>query len=217
VKDQCSCGCCWAFAAVEQIESDAIRTLKWNINSPLSTAQACECTYTYDGCKGGWPATAYSYVQTAGGIERDVNYPYPYCGQNSNSGGGGSGGGGGGGNNNDNSGDDYYSYSSGDDYNNNGGGYYYNNDNNDDYSGYVYGVGASTNVTVGSSVCAAKSSDFVIKVVNYFSTASDEPSIAKHVQNTGPVQVTVDASTWSTYTGGIVSVCCRSRSSSGGC
>ena len=84
MKDQCGCGCCWAFAAVEQIESDAIRTKNWSINSPLSTAQACECTYaTGNGCNGGWPTTAYDYLKTTGGIESDANYPYNsnyYCG-----------------------------------------------------------------------------------------------------------------------------------------
>ena len=71
VKNQCRCGCCWAFAAVEQIESDAIRTKNWSVNSPLSTAQACECTYSpsnLNGCDGGWPDDAYDYVKSVGGI-----------------------------------------------------------------------------------------------------------------------------------------------------
>jgi len=85
VKNQCSCGCCWAFATVEQIESDAIRTKNWSVNSPLSTAQACECTYSpfRNGCDGGWPDDAYDYVKSIGGLQPDVNRPYNssyYCG-----------------------------------------------------------------------------------------------------------------------------------------
>ena len=86
VKNQCRCGCCWAFAAVMQIESDAIRTRNWSVNSPLSAAQACECTYSpYNGCSGGWPDDAYYYVKSVGGIQPDVNHPFNstyYCGRN---------------------------------------------------------------------------------------------------------------------------------------
>ena len=85
MKNQCSCGCCWAFATVQQIESDAIRTKNWSVNSPLSTAQACECTYSpyRNGCDGGWPDDAYDYVKSIGGVQPDVNRPYNssyYCG-----------------------------------------------------------------------------------------------------------------------------------------
>jgi C1A family cysteine protease len=41
VKDQGSCGSCWAFSAVEQIESDAIRTL--GVSYLLSEQQVCAC------------------------------------------------------------------------------------------------------------------------------------------------------------------------------
>jgi hypothetical protein len=47
VKNQGYCGCCWAFASVEQIESDAIRTKNWSVNSPLSTAQVCVSALTF--------------------------------------------------------------------------------------------------------------------------------------------------------------------------
>ena len=33
-------------------------------------------TYTYDGCNGGFPTTAYDYVARAGGITTEAKYPY---------------------------------------------------------------------------------------------------------------------------------------------
>jgi len=54
---------------------------------------------------------------------------------------------------------------------------------------------------------AAASSSYEVKVSNYYYTPSDEPSIASYVQNTGPVQVFVDASNWHTYISGTVTVC----------
>ena len=156
MKNQCRCGCCWAFAAVEQIESDAIRTKNWSVNSPLSTAQACECTYSpynLNGCDGGWPDDAYDYVKFVGGIQPEVIRPFNstyYCGM----------------------------------------------------SPYC----SATNCP--AIACgAAASSSYEVKVSNYYYTPTDEPSIASYVQNTGPVQVFVDASNWHTYISGTVTVC----------
>ena len=33
-------------------------------------------TYTYDGCNGGFPTTAYDYVARVGGITTEAKYPY---------------------------------------------------------------------------------------------------------------------------------------------
>ena len=38
-------------------------------------------------------------------------------------------------------------------------------------------------------------------------SAADEPAMASYVSSTGPLSVCVDASQWSTYTGGIMSSC----------
>jgi cathepsin F len=56
VKDQGYCGSCWAFTAAEQIESDAIRTLKgFDTKSTLSPQQVTSCDTKSWGCDGGWP------------------------------------------------------------------------------------------------------------------------------------------------------------------
>lgn len=76
VKDQGYCGSCWAFSATEQIESDSIRLGLLTINDTLSPEQIVQCDSVDEGCNGGNTATAFEYVRTAGGIERDNEYPY---------------------------------------------------------------------------------------------------------------------------------------------
>mmetsp|Transcript_45204 Transcript_45204/g.141668 ORF Transcript_45204/g.141668 Transcript_45204/m.141668 type:complete len:208 (+) Transcript_45204:639-1262(+) len=74
VKDQGACGSCWAFSAVEQIESDAMRTL--GLSVLLSPQQVVSCDYTSFGCSGGWTEHAYDYVTDVGGIESEASLPY---------------------------------------------------------------------------------------------------------------------------------------------
>jgi len=52
----------------------------------------------------------------------------------------------------------------------------------------------------------SSSSSFVIGVKSY-STINGESSMASYVQKTGPLSVCLDASSWSSYTGGIMTVC----------
>jgi hypothetical protein len=42
----------------------------------LSPEQITECDPYDGGCNGGWPHNAYVYVQQAGGIETEADYPY---------------------------------------------------------------------------------------------------------------------------------------------
>jgi C1A family cysteine protease len=74
VKNQGYCGSCWAFSATEQIESDAMRTL--SVSYTLSPEQITQCDSTSYGCNGGWTEHAYRYVEGAGGIETEKDYPY---------------------------------------------------------------------------------------------------------------------------------------------
>jgi len=74
VKNQGYCGSCWAFSATSQIESDAIRTL--GASYILSPEQITQCDKGSFGCNGGWTETAYTYVQRAGGIVQESDYPY---------------------------------------------------------------------------------------------------------------------------------------------
>jgi len=74
VKDQGQCGSCWAFSATEAIESYFF--LKTGKLATLSPQQITSCDKVDGGCNGGWPYRAYQYVQTAGGMELESDYPY---------------------------------------------------------------------------------------------------------------------------------------------
>lgn len=73
IKDQGYCGCCWAFSAAEQVESDSMRTLK--TNWILSSEQFCQCVTSCAGCNGGNTNTAFQYAKSHY-IEQDSSYPY---------------------------------------------------------------------------------------------------------------------------------------------
>jgi len=76
VKDQGYCGSCWAFSAVEQVES--AWTLAGHELTAFSTEQLVECDTAGDdaGCNGGDSPTAYKYIKEAGGLASDEAYPY---------------------------------------------------------------------------------------------------------------------------------------------
>lgn len=57
-----------------------------------------------------------------------------------------------------------------------------------------------------TGTCSASSSKFVMKVSSY-ATVTGESTMAAYVQSTGPLSVCVDAMTWNSYTGGIMSSC----------
>jgi len=57
--------------------------------------------------------------------------------------------------------------------------------------------------------CAAVASKEVVTITGY-STIKGESSMASYVQTTGPLSVCVDASNWSSYKSGILSVCGKS-------
>jgi C1A family cysteine protease len=78
VKDQGQCGSCWAFSATEATES-----FYYWINTgthklyDLSAQQVTACTYTYNGCNGGWPKDGYTDgIIKRQGEDGDASYPY---------------------------------------------------------------------------------------------------------------------------------------------
>jgi len=60
-----------------------------------------------------------------------------------------------------------------------------------------------------TGTCSVVASKEVITVSGY-TTVKGESSMASYVQSTGPLSVCVDASSWNSYTGGIMSTCGKS-------
>jgi C1A family cysteine protease len=75
VKDQGQCGSCWAFSAVDAIESYGKLFGNYSLKE-LSTQQVNACDKVDEGCNGGNTESAYEYVVEAGGIETESDYPY---------------------------------------------------------------------------------------------------------------------------------------------
>eukprot|EP00392_Amoebophrya_sp_AT5.2_P014364 g14513.t1 len=74
VKDQGQCGSCWAFSATEALETGYWKQSgKMKILSPQQTVS---CDMSDLACNGGDTTTAYEYMQQAGGVEPESDYPY---------------------------------------------------------------------------------------------------------------------------------------------
>lgn len=76
VKDQQSCGSCWAFSAIGAIEAQHF--LKTGHLVSLSEQNLIDCSLSYgnSGCSGGWMNNAFKYVKEHGGIVSEADYSY---------------------------------------------------------------------------------------------------------------------------------------------
>uniref|UniRef100_A0A6G1SGF0 Cathepsin K n=1 Tax=Aceria tosichella TaxID=561515 RepID=A0A6G1SGF0_9ACAR len=76
VKDQGSCGSCWAFSTVGVLEGQqVVRNFTKKVVS-LSVQDLIDCSHNDFGCDGGLPKEALAYIVRAGGIESQLDYPY---------------------------------------------------------------------------------------------------------------------------------------------
>ena len=74
VKNQGSCGSCWAFAAVASMEAAYFE--KHGHTLPMSEQQLLDCDTRSKGCQGGWYDWAWKYVHEQRAIEVQTEYPY---------------------------------------------------------------------------------------------------------------------------------------------
>ena len=75
VKNQFSCGSCWAFSTTGAIES--MHAIKTGELVSLSEENLIDCSFKYGngGCMGGWPSYAMNYVAANKGIDTEASYP----------------------------------------------------------------------------------------------------------------------------------------------
>ena len=73
VKNQGSCGSCWAFSTTGSIESRS--ELRNDSFTPLSEQQLIDCSKDNNGCSGGTYVTAFPYAAKYG-LESEDDYPY---------------------------------------------------------------------------------------------------------------------------------------------
>ncbi|OWM82796.1 hypothetical protein CDL15_Pgr008677 [Punica granatum] len=74
MKDQGSCGSCWAFSSTGAMEG--INALKTGELISLSEQELVDCDTTNDGCDGGYMDYAFEWVINNGGIDSGADYPY---------------------------------------------------------------------------------------------------------------------------------------------
>jgi cathepsin B len=73
IRDQSACGCCWAFGAAEAASDRMCIATGGKVAVPLSAQDMCFCG-SKNGCKGGFPTTAWARIEEDGLVTGGQNH-----------------------------------------------------------------------------------------------------------------------------------------------
>ena len=74
VKNQGSCGSCWAFSTVGNLEG--LYYIKYGENKRFSEQQLVDCDDKDAGCNGGLMENTFEWIKENGGVQLESDYPY---------------------------------------------------------------------------------------------------------------------------------------------